>query len=135
MFSGQLIDEYHSLRKADLYGHDKLVKVVVLPPNQQTVVSGAKDTNLIVWDAQTYQPLATLTDHPERLMVLQYFDNFLVSGSYGGEVRVWDLTTNSCVQTFEHDSTVMFCGMNEDRTLLATGVAGGEMKIWNVENG
>lgn len=126
----------HSSRKADLAGHVNLVKVVLFPPNQQTIVSGSKDTSIIVWDTQSNQRRSTLTGHRERITMLKAFDNLLVSASGDGVVCVWDLRTDSCVRTFKgHDNAIVACGMNENRTLLATGGVQGDVKLWNVDDG
>lgn len=67
--------------------------------------------------------------------MLREFDNLLVSASGDGAVRVWNLTTDSCVRTFDaHDNAILACSMNEDRTLHATGGVHDDVKIWRVHN-
>ncbi|KAH7348039.1 WD40-repeat-containing domain protein [Pyrenochaeta sp. MPI-SDFR-AT-0127] len=131
-----LWDAQTASRKADLSGHVNLVKAVLLPPNQQTIVSGSRDASIIVWDAQSNQRRSTLTGHHERITMLKVFDNLLVSASGDGAVRVWDLRTDTCVLNFAgHDNAIVTCGMNDHLTLLATGGVSGEIKIWSVNDG
>lgn len=112
------------------------MKVVLLPPNQQIIISGSKDASIIVWDAVSNQRRSTLIGHRERIQMLKIFDNTLVSASDDGMVRVWDLTTDSCVHVFEgHDGGVLAVEMNESRTLLAAGTIQGDVKIWDLDNG
>src|SRR5690349_13816816 len=107
-----------------------------LPTKPSNSYLGAKDTSIMIWDSQTHQRLATLTGHREPVVMLRAFDDYLVSGSSDGGVRVWDITNNSFIHALAvQDRSVMFCGMNEDRTLLATGGVEGEVKIWNMETG
>lgn len=117
-------------------GHTALAKVVVLPPDRQTVISGSRDTNIIVWDTQTYQPRSTFTEHQKRISLLKVFDSILVSASDGGMVCIWDLNTDTCLHKLQaHGKIALVVNMSEDKSLLVTGTVDGEMKIWDLKTG
>lgn len=111
------------------------MKLVLLPSHGPVIISGSKDTNIIVWDAVTNTRRSTLTEHRERITMLKTFDNLLVSASSDGIVKVWDLNTYACLRTFEgHSGWVLPAGMNADGSLLATGSMEGII-IWSMEKG
>jgi WD40 repeat protein len=112
------------------------VKVVLLHANQNIVVSGSRDTKIMVWDAGSGKCRATLAGHPGRISGLKVFDNLLVSSCTKRMVKVWDLNTDSCLHSIETQSTaVVDVALNYNHTRLAVGCREGFVEIWNIEKG
>lgn len=49
-------------------------------------------------------------------------------------MKVWDLSTQHCVQTIiAHRSEVWSLDINPEKTLIFTGSGEGEMKVWKMD--
>jgi len=49
-------------------------------------------------------------------------------------LKVWDLSTQHCVQTtIAHRSEVWSLDINPEKTLIFTGSSEGEMKVWKMD--
>lgn len=50
-------------------------------------------------------------------------------------LKVWDLSTQHCVQTtIAHRSEVWSLDINPEKTLIFTGGSEGEMKVWRIDS-
>lgn len=49
-------------------------------------------------------------------------------------MKVWDLSTQHCVQTIvAHRSEIWSLDINQDETMIFTGSSEGEMKVWKID--
>ena len=92
------------------------------PLNQNYVKND--DNKIRLWDAGTGQLVRTLTRHTDRIQGIQFVHGgkHLVSASYDGSLRLWELATGKELANFE-GKTAIFClaiaGKND--TLIAGG--------------
>ncbi|KAF2489935.1 WD40 repeat-like protein [Lophium mytilinum] len=124
----------------------------VLFPNPTTIISGASDGSVIVWDvpsgrrrhtlkeghSNTHTVAAAETDegHPSAVTSLKSQANLLVSATRGGTAQIWDLNSGQCIQTLTgHVDYFSKVELNANRSLLATGQAKGEIRIWDLKSG
>jgi WD40 repeat protein len=123
-----------------LTGHNDTI-ICVLFPDPMTIISGASDGSLIVWDVPSGTRRYTLdepdvTGEPRPITSLKIHDNLLVSAKGGGTVQIWDMNSGRSVHVLEANTIhVLVLEFNVDHSLLATGAKGGEIKIWNVNSG
>jgi len=103
------------------------------------LATGCSDTTVSVWDPASLELLARLCGHTGPVMSLAAFGDELYSGSYGGEVRVWDTATPDDVATIRtigkpvgHQGEVT-CLTAADRRLASGSIDDGKMRIWNTE--
>ncbi|OLY79987.1 putative di- and tripeptidase DUG2 [Smittium mucronatum] len=73
--------------------------VLSLSITDNKLFSGSQDSNIYVWDLQTFQLIRVLSGHTGGIMCLALDRNssLLFSGSADGTIRVWDVDTLSCL--------------------------------------
>jgi len=60
---------------------------------------------------------------------------FVVTASKDSFLKVWDLSTQHCIQTtIAHRSEVWSLDINPEKTLIFTGSSEGEMKVWRIDS-
>jgi U3 small nucleolar RNA-associated protein 12 len=60
---------------------------------------------------------------------------FVITTSKDSFLKVWDLSTQHCVQTtIAHRSEVWSLDINPGKTLIFTGSSEGEMKVWRIDS-
>jgi WD40 repeat protein len=107
-------------------------------PNPTTIISGAENGELMLWDIPSGERRRTLAGHNDRVISLKVHNNLLASGSSDGTVRIWDIgsTNTECMHVLDgHSGYVDLLGFSPNGSLLATGAGGGETKIWDVNSG
>ena len=91
--------------------------------------AGGKD--VILWDAQTFRPVARGQGHTERINAIA-FDldgRHFLSASSDRSVRLWDTATGHCLRVFEgHTDEVFAAAFHPDGTRLAS--AGRDRAVW-----
>ena len=60
---------------------------------------------------------------------------FLLTGSKDTFLKLWDLSTQHCIQTIvAHRSEVWTLDLNPEQELVFTGSGEGEMKAWKIDH-
>ena len=114
-------------------------RILFLTPD--TIISGARDGGLIVWDVPSEARRHTLNEpdgtlKSDGLVALKVNANLLVSAHSGGAVRIWDLHNGHAIHNLQSDDGyVRSLEFNADGSLLATGSSEGEIKIWTTDSG
>uniref|UniRef100_A0ACD5WW70 Uncharacterized protein n=1 Tax=Avena sativa TaxID=4498 RepID=A0ACD5WW70_AVESA len=75
---------------AALAGHDGRA-VASLAQGKGALYSGSADGGIRVWDLETYRCLCSFAGHASRVTALLCWDQFLLSSSDDGTVKVWRL--------------------------------------------
>ena len=120
-----------------LSGHNDGV-VSVAFSRDGTLASGGQDGTVILWDAITEQPIATLTGHTAsaRSVAFSPDGSILASGSHDGTVILWDVATQQPKDTLtEHTAPVETVAFSRDGSTLASGSHDGTVILWDVDAG
>ena len=120
-----------------LSGHTAPV-VSVAFSRDGTLASGGQDGTVILWDAITEQPIATLTGHTAsaRSVAFSPDGSILASGSHDGTVILWDVATQQPKDTLtEHTAPVETVAFSPDGSTLASGSQDGTVILWDVDTG
>ena len=106
-----------------LKGHTGSVEAVAISADGSTLLSGAADWTLRVWDIGTGRTVKTLTGHTGPIMCVAFAaDNRLaVSGSEDRTVRVWDVEDARELHTFRgHIGAVHGVAVSPDGRTIAS---------------
>jgi WD40 repeat protein len=87
---------------------------------------------------QSKIPFRTLADHTNRILAIDFHpDNLrLASGSCDRTVKLWDINTGHCINTFYgHQSWIWSVAFSPDGNLLASGSYDHTTKVWDTQTG
>ena len=136
-------DQRNPSRLQKLNGHTEAVRCLEFHPiNKFTLVSGSRDHTIIVWedaeDGKGFVSSKTLSGHCSCITAIQFFQNgnCLLSGSYDGTVKVWDISsvgnkTPPCIMSIPaHRHEVKMIRPHPDKPdCIITGGAEGYLMI------
>ena len=93
------------------YGYVYCMQTIQRPDDTFWLVSGSGDADVKIWECQPGGGLELLfifDELPGACLSLAYRDSLLFGGIQGGQIKVWDLETRSCIRTImAHNSDVM----------------------------
>jgi WD40 repeat protein len=117
-----------------LFGHD--AGIYSFDITRDKLVTASKDTSLIIWNLQTYEPTRLLRGHRASVLcvkIYKYSDHrtLIYSSSADRQVICWDLETGAKVRTMEnvHDDTILTLAVSKE--WLITGCKGSLIKVWD----
>ena len=121
-----------------LTGHTGRAEAVAFSPDGTTLVSGANDGMLKLWDVETGANIATLGgdnrtwQQSVQSVAFSPDGTTLAAGSYG-EVNLWDVATKTNIATLEgHKKWVSSMAFSPDGTTLASGLNDDKVELWDI---
>jgi WD40 repeat protein len=121
-------ESLHTLR-----GHTSTVRCLKMP-DENTAISGSRDTTLRVWDIKTGLCKNVLVGHQASVRCLEIKGDIVVSGSYDTTARVWSISEGRCLRTLSgHFSQIYAIAF--DGTRIATGSLDTSVRIWDPNTG
>ena len=140
-----------------LKGHTSVVNSVVFSPDGNTIASGSghwmgyegkasAGEEVRLWNAHTGEPIKTLTGHKDVVSSVAFspdgnlivsgdwydWDGYLSSGTWSGEIRVWDAHTGEHLKTLTgHTGGVSSVVFSPDGKTLASGRTDGTILLWD----
>jgi len=111
----------------ELRGHEKGVRSVAFNQDATLIASSGHDEAIRVWDTKTGQERAVLRVPPlVTTDSLQFSDDsrYLVTGSYDGLTRLWDLSSNTLVRSTQGGPVIYVAFLDHDRRILTVGSDG-----------
>lgn len=124
---------------ATFNGHKSAISSLLFDSSGTRLVSGSKDSNIIVWDLIAEVGLYRLRGHRDQVTAMKVFgdeDQWLISVSTDGSIKLWDLATQHCTEThIAHRKECYGLDSHEfgSRIELVTCGSGTEVKIWEVD--
>ncbi|WVZ69245.1 hypothetical protein U9M48_018060 [Paspalum notatum var. saurae] len=130
-------------------GHNDVVTAIAAPiDNSPFIVSSSRDKSLLVWDltspvqvagdgtaaADYGVPFRRLTGHAHFVqdVVLSSDGQFALSGSWDGELRLWDLSTGQTTRRFVgHEKDVLSVAFSVDNRQIVSASRDRTIKLWN----
>ncbi|KAJ1736895.1 beta transducin [Coemansia sp. Benny D160-2] len=137
----------HAL-KVVLNGHRGSISALQFDPTGTVLVSGSRDTDLILWDIIGETGLYRLRGHKDEITDIVFVcgsENptsalnassvgYIVTSSKDTLVKLWDLRARHCIQTLvSHRSEVWSMAASPDGRLLVTGTSDAELRVWVVD--
>lgn len=108
------------------------ISAVAAIPGGTLVAAGAIDGNIKIWDAADAHDRGTIHAHegPIRALAAAPDGKTLASAGQDRHLRFWDIARRQELQ--RRDQTVMMTmALAPDDAVLATGHAGGRVRLWN----
>ncbi|XP_029018925.1 apoptotic protease-activating factor 1 isoform X2 [Betta splendens] len=124
---------------ASLLGHTKTVVHCQFSQNGQRLITSSEDTTLRVWWWQSGE-CKVLQGHKEQVKCFSLLpspptSSRLLSWSFDGTVKVWDMENGEMLQDMEaHQGAVLACHVSPDGHFFATASADKTAKLWLCES-
>ncbi|RZC61342.1 hypothetical protein C5167_023095 [Papaver somniferum] len=126
--------------RGTMKGHDDMVTAIACPiDNSDMIVSSSRDKSILVWtltkQGENYGvPKRRLTGHGHFVqdVVLSSDGQFALSGSWDGELRLWDLNTGVTTRRFVgHTKDVLSVAFSIDNRQIVSASRDRSIKLWN----
>uniref|UniRef100_A0A8B9HYD9 Apoptotic protease-activating factor 1 n=1 Tax=Astyanax mexicanus TaxID=7994 RepID=A0A8B9HYD9_ASTMX len=121
---------------ATLLGHTKTVHHCLFTADGQTLITSSEDTTIRVWRWRTEECLI-LAGHKEPVRKFHLLGSSssspaLLSWSFDGTAKVWDLSCGKKLQDLEcHKGAVLSGDVSTDGSLFSTASADKTAKVWS----
>uniref|UniRef100_A0AAQ4P6N4 Apoptotic peptidase activating factor 1 n=1 Tax=Gasterosteus aculeatus aculeatus TaxID=481459 RepID=A0AAQ4P6N4_GASAC len=125
------------VRDATLLGHTKTVLHCRFSQSGKTLLTSSEDTTIRVWRWQSGE-CRVLQGHKEQVRCFSLLpdDAKLLSWSFDGTVKMWDVESGAKLQDIEaHRGAILSCRVSPDGCLFATTSADNTAKLWSVMEG
>ena len=126
-------------------GHWSAVTTLAFDANGTRLLSGSADASIIMWDLVSEEGMFKLKGHKSEITgtVLLRVDgrlrddeleDFLMSTSKDGLIKLWDLTCKQCVEThLAHSGECWLVGINAKKDMALTCGSKDQVKVWAVD--
>lgn len=119
--------------------HTDMVTAIATPiDNSNMIVTSSRDKSIIVWelkdDKAYWVPKRRLTGHSHFVqdVVLSSDGQFALSGSWDGELRLWDLAAGTTARRFVgHTKDVLSVAFSIDNRQIVSASRDKTIKLWN----
>ena len=114
--------------------HDDKITVLTLAPDGR-MFSGSSDRTIQCWGREG-TPTATLTEHRRRVhtLCLSADGKKLYSGSYDFTVCCWDLTTHTCIYTWQQSDRLIHCIVQDSQNRILAIVSDTQsLEVWELD--
>ncbi|MCL7031322.1 hypothetical protein MKW94_020149 [Papaver nudicaule] len=126
--------------RGTLVGHNDMVTAIACPiDNSNMILSSSRDKSILVWALNKQEgnygfPKRRLTGHGHFVqdVVLSSDSKFALSGSWDGELRLWDLNTGVTTRRFVgHTKDVLSVALSDDNRQIVSASRDRSIKVWN----
>jgi WD40 repeat protein len=110
----RLWDTQTGRHRRKLEGHEKGVRALAYNSDHRFMVSGGFDYDALVWNPYVERLILRLHGHTAPLVGVEMVPNTpqIVTGDASGVVKIWDIRTFTCMQTFSHEDSGTNTEMN-----------------------
>ncbi|KAG9034074.1 hypothetical protein FRB95_013843 [Tulasnella sp. JGI-2019a] len=128
-------------------GHKKAVTALAFDQQGARLASASQDTDIILWDVEAESGLFRLRGHRGPITALRFVippsatststalaPGYLISAARDTFVKLWDLTTQHCIQTIvAHQSEIWSLDVDPNNEIMLTGTNDGDLKAWTID--
>jgi len=126
-------------------GHKSAITQLCFDKQGNRLASGSRDTDVVLWDIVSEEGIARLRSHQDQITGLSFLNpngeseeqtvvDYLVSAGKDGLIKLWDLSTNFCMETHvAHRGEIWALAVAPKADFLVTAGPDGELKFWFVK--
>jgi WD40 repeat protein len=119
-------------------GHGSAVHAVAWSPDGKHLITGGADQSVKLWDIGTRQELMPPAEQVTSYLTMAFSmtEQLLAVGVTAEDrVKIWNLSSGQELARLDEQSKLLCATFSPDKTILATGGMGKEIKLWNVKTG
>lgn len=119
-----------------LTGHKGRIGCLVVTPDGQTVISGAADSRIRLWDLASGQTKQTLAGHRGEVLDLALSPDgqLIASASHDSDVRLWQIDGALLTVLTLHKKPITAVSFSADGQLLASKSADDTVRLWRTSD-
>ncbi|MES1922078.1 beta transducin [Bonamia ostreae] len=112
--------------------HRKAVTAFDCMQSRSILISGSKDTDLLVWDLTEGRLLRRLRAHTNEITNIKNNENLVFSSSKDGLIKIWDIDTFICLKTISgHNGEIWSMAFDKTSNCLITGSVDDKLRSWS----
>jgi U3 small nucleolar RNA-associated protein 12 len=138
-------------------GHKSAITRLAFDKSGVRLASGSRDTDVIIWDLVAEVGLYKLRGHKDQITGLEFLeptapttedgeemaldqegsgDGFLLTTGKDSLIKIWDLTTQHCIETHvaQSNGECWALGVSPDGSGCITAGNDGELKVWAIDS-
>jgi guanine nucleotide-binding protein subunit beta-2-like 1 protein len=117
-----------------------VTSIATSPEDSNVLITGSRDKSVIVWDltkedpANFGTPRRSFTGHSHFIsdVAVSSDGQFVLSGSWDGTLRLWDINAGVCHRQFiGHKKDVLSVAFSADNRQIVSGSRDKTIKLWN----
>ncbi|KAH3662343.1 hypothetical protein OGAPHI_005595 [Ogataea philodendri] len=125
-------------------GHKSAITMLQFDRSGTRLVSGSRDTTIIIWDLVGETGLFKLKGHKDQITGIALLidedntdtdemEDWLVSTSKDGLIKLWDLKSQQCIETHvAHTGECWALGLSSTKELCVTSGMDTQLKVWTI---
>jgi WD40 repeat protein len=110
---------------------------VVVSPDDRLVANACSDGRISIWQKGSGQNLLNIKAHGSYVVGIVFTNDSrkLISASLDRFIKIWDLDSGVCLQSWQSSNSVHGLALNHDGQILACGSECGGVLLWDVATG
>jgi WD40 repeat protein len=119
-------------------GHNSAIKIILVSPNGQNIITGGEDGNVKIWQTNTGELIRKFNLYQGGIssLVLTSDGKTLVTGGSDQTIKVININTGELIHSLPgHSGSINALSLSSDQHILASGSSDSTVRLWNLKTG